>query len=190
MSRDYKPKSNGRPARGGSMFAGILIGLILGIGISLGVAWYINKMPSPFVNRNEQTENQPAKIPPPKPDSAQSDNKPKFDFYKILPGQENPAPQNAAPAEPAAPAAPAAPAVESYYLQAGAFQKREDADNMKAKLAMLGLESEIQTGSGADSKYRVRIGTYQNQDDLGKAQEELKQNGIAASVVKIKETSP
>ena len=165
------------------MFAGILIGLILGIGISLGVAWYINKMPSPFVNRNEQSET-PAKIPPPKPDAAQADNKPKFDFYKILPGQENPAPRGAEPAI-SAPAA-AATAVESYYLQAGAFGKKEDADNMKAKLAMLGLESEIQ--GGADSKYRVRIGPYQNQGDLGKAQEELKQNDIAASVVKVKET--
>ncbi len=185
MSRDYKSKSGSKPPRGGSMFAGILIGLILGIGISLGVAWYINKLPSPFVVHGQQAETQPGNIPP--PDVGSNDaTKPKFDFYKILPGQEPAAANKPAPAEAAA--SPSAPAVESYYLQAGAFQNKEDADNMKAKLAMIGLESGIQ-GGGAESKYRVRIGPYQNQEDMNKIRDELKQNGIAASIVRVKETS-
>lgn len=173
------------------MFAGILIGLILGITIALGVAWYINKMPSPFVIHGQQAATKPAPIPPPQVETLDTGSKPKFDFYKILPGQEPSTvnPGKAEPSTPASPAAPSAPAVESYYLQAGAFQKKEDADNMKAKLAMLGLESDIQIGSGEESKYRVRIGPYQNQDDLKKTKDDLKQNGITSSVVKIKETS-
>lgn len=186
MSRDYKAKAGARPARGGSMFAGILIGLILGIGISLGIAWYINKMPSPFVDHGQQAEIQPAKIPPPQLQPAQPEEKPKFDFYKILPGQVNATPGTQ---QSSMPAAQPVPSVESYYLQAGAFQKREEADNMKAKLAMLGLESDIQAGGGAASKYRVRVGPYQSEDDMKKIMDELQQNGIAASVVKIKETS-
>ncbi len=187
MSRDYKPKSNSGPKRGGSMFAGILIGFILGLAVALGIAWYINKMPSPFVSHEQPDEKQSAA--PPAPQAATTppdDKKPRFDFYKILPGQENPAARSAA-SEPAT-AAPATPTTESYYLQAGSFQKKEDADNMKAKLAMIGLESEIQTGAGNESKYRVRIGPYQSEDDLKKIRDELQQNGIASSTVKIKET--
>ena len=187
MSRDYKPrsKSSSGGGRGGSMFAGILIGFILGIGTALGVAWYINKMPSPFLS-HEQVAQKPAPLPAPQAATAPPEGKPKFDFYNILPGKES-GPAKVAPAAtaPAAPS-PTTPASESYYLQAGAFQKKDEADNMKAKLAMIGLESEIQAGPGA-SKYRVRIGPYQNEEDLKKAQDELQQNGIASSVVKIKE---
>lgn len=183
MSRDYKSKSSSGGKRGGSMFAGILIGFILGIGTSLGVAWYINKMPSPFVSHEQASQN-PAPIPTPQTSAAPSDIKPKFDFYKILPGQESSAPRASAAASVPA---PSAPVMESYYLQAGAFQKKDEADNMKAKLAMVGLESEIQTGQG-EAKYRVRIGPYQNAQDLKKAQDELQQNGIASSVVKVKES--
>ncbi len=175
------------------MFAGILIGLILGLGIALGVAWYINKMPSPFVDRQADS-----KTPVETPQAAQATDekkveKPRFDFYKILPGQDVPVtndktPQSSPSAAPIS-AASTEPASESYYLQAGAFQKKDDADNMKAKLAMLGLESDIHAGPGNESKYRVRIGPYPNQDDLKKTQDTLQQNGITANIVKIKETS-
>jgi cell division protein FtsN len=165
------------------MFAGIFIGFILGIGTALGVAWYINKMPSPFLS-HDQAAQKPAALPAPQAATA-PDVKPKFDFYSILPGKESSPAKVAPPA--ATPSAPATPISESYYLQAGAFQKKDEADNMKAKLAMIGLESEIQAGPGA-SKYRVRIGPYQNEQDMKKAQDELQQNGIASSVVKIKES--
>ena len=184
MSRDYKSKSNAGPKRGGSMFAGILIGFILGIGTALGLAWYINKQPSPFLS-HERTAQTPAPLAAPQTPATPPDVKPKFDFYKILPGKQS----DNAPAPAAAPAAPVAstPSIENYYLQAGAFQNKGEADNMKAKLAMVGLESDIQPGTGA-SKYRVRIGPYQSLQDLKKVQNELNQNGIASSVVKVKES--
>lgn len=194
MSRDYKPKSNSRPStgRGGSMFAGILIGLILGLGIALAVAWYINKMPSPFLNRRPEPTQPPPPLAanPPSP-SGESLDKPKFDFYKMLPGQNVPVITNKPSQAPTVPA-PSGAFSENYYLQAGAFQKKDDADNMKAKLAMLGLESDVQSvkdASGNESRFRVRIGPYQSERDLKIVQDNLQQNGITATVVKIKETS-
>jgi len=64
MSKDYK-----RPepeVRGGSsqLLVGILIGLVLGLGIALGVAWYINKMPNPFLTRTPPAKLEPAKEAP------------------------------------------------------------------------------------------------------------------------------
>ena len=53
MTRDYKTSERSRGSRGGSgsFLLGMLVGLVLGLAIALGVAWYINKMPNPFVNR-------------------------------------------------------------------------------------------------------------------------------------------
>ena len=55
MSKDYKGsnrKAAGSKSGTGSLLVGILIGLLLGLGISLAVAWYINKMPTPFQTRS------------------------------------------------------------------------------------------------------------------------------------------
>src|SRR5258705_9815180 len=98
MSKDYKrpaKKPSGGKSGGGSLWVGILIGLLMGLGIALAVAWYINKMPTPFVNRA---------VPPPKGEPLRNSDaskgedktakaangKPRFDFYKILPGSEEP----------------------------------------------------------------------------------------------------
>ena len=51
MSKDYKRPEPKSRSSGSSLLIGILIGLVLGLGIALAVAWYINKMPSPFLNR-------------------------------------------------------------------------------------------------------------------------------------------
>ena len=58
MSKDYKSMDRKLRHRdnGGSMFIGILIGLVLGLAIALGVAWYINKMPSPFQQRDKNAK--------------------------------------------------------------------------------------------------------------------------------------
>ena len=104
MSRDYKGNERRRSGRGkgSSLLTGILIGLILGLAVALGVAWYINKMPSPFSSRTTQ----PSKAESPKAPPSQTakieekaakteDGKPRFDFYKILPGAEEAAPEKA-----------------------------------------------------------------------------------------------
>ena len=55
MSRDYKPNRHAsrdrEPASGGGAFKGILYGLILGLAIAAAVAWWFNRMPSPFIDK-------------------------------------------------------------------------------------------------------------------------------------------
>ena len=67
-----------------------------------------------------------------------------------------------------------------YYLQAGAFQKSSDADNLKARLALAGLEAQIQTATLPDNSiwHRVRLGPYSNAQELDKARSTLKDNKI------------
>jgi len=192
MSKDYKKPGHksGRSKNGsGSLLIGILIGLLLGLGIALAVAWYINKMPTPFLNRSGP----PAKSAAPETTRSDDrsgkapDGKPRFDFYKILPGTEEPVTEqqfNEAQQKPST-----AQAREAFFLQAGAFQNAPDADNMKARLALLGVEAEVQTAPLPDKGvwHRVRAGPYTAIEELNRTREILKQNGIETTLIKVRE---
>jgi cell division protein FtsN len=195
MSKDYKGpnrKSAGNKSGAGSLLVGILIGLLLGLGISLAVAWYINKMPTPFQSRSAQ----PAKGESPKGAVAEksddkagkAETKPRFDFYKILPGSEEPVTDQQFKE---AQQKPSAQAREAFFLQAGAFQNAPDADNLKARLALMGMEATVQTTTLPDKGvwHRVRVGPYTTVDDLNRARETLKQSGIDTTLIKVRETS-
>ena len=66
-SRDHKGGGRGgSKKRGSPMFVGIVIGILLGLIAALGVALYINKGPSPFIDKKpaeESREDVPAKPP-------------------------------------------------------------------------------------------------------------------------------
>ena len=189
---------NARRQAGGSLL-GIVIGLVVGVVIAAGVVLYLNKTPLPFQSKGAKPatekgdESRPAAVPvvpeplPGKPgDKAQE--KPRFEFYKILPGSQEPVPQ--AEPKPAAPvAAAAAAAAEALFLQAGAFQSPADADNLKARLALMGVEASVQQVTLAEKgvMHRVRIGPYANPDQMAKVRTLLAQNGIQASVVRVKD---
>ena len=197
MSKDYKgsnKKSGGGKPGAGSLLIGILIGLLLGLGIALAVAWYINKMPTPFLNRSVPS----ATSDTPKGATAETvkrdeksgkppDGKPRFDFYKILPGSEEPVTEQQFKEAQQKPST--APAREAFFLQAGAFQSAPDADNLKARLALLGMEAAIQTTTLPDKVvwHRVRVGPYTAINDLNRARETLKQNGIETTLIKVRE---
>jgi cell division protein FtsN len=78
---------------------------------------------------------------------------------------------------------------ELFYLQAGAFQKADDADNQKARLSMLGLDVTVQEATVADKgkMFRVRVGPFAKPEEMNRVRNQLAQNGIQATVVKIKQ---
>lgn len=78
-----------------------------------------------------------------------------------------------------------APAPSGYLLQAGAFRGRDEAEGMRARLALLGLEGRVLgTEVNGQPMYRVRIGPFAQLDDLNNARARLAENGIEASVVR------
>ena len=101
-----------------------------------------------------------------------------------------PAPVAAAPvaAPAAAPAAPAAADVEDkviYYLQAGAFRELADAENTRAKLALLGFEAAItDRTTDAGVLHRVRIGPYPQAEAMNKARAKLQGSGVDVAIVR------
>jgi cell division protein FtsN len=76
-----------------------------------------------------------------------------------------------------------------YFIQAGSFQNPAEADNQKARLAILGYESAVEPANLPDKGtwYRVRLGPYSKVEEINRVRQALAQNGIEASLVKIKE---
>jgi len=132
------------------------------------------------------------------------DNKDDLTFYKILPGEEKASTDGAkgdakkdAGKDATKDAAKSGDAKdnmskdgkEQYFLQAGAFGSAGDADNQKAKLALLGFEAKVEATEveGKGTVHRVRIGPYGRLDDINRVRATLAQNGVDASLVKVKE---
>lgn len=96
------------------------------------------------------------------------------------------APANTAAPAPSAAAAPAAGAeAYIYYLQAGAFREMSDAENTRAKLALLGFEAAIsdRTTEGG-VLHRVRVGPYTQVEAVNKARAKLLDSGIDVAIVR------
>ena len=71
------------------------------------------------------------------------------------------------------------------YLQTGSFQNAADADNQKAKLALMGAEASVQQVMLQDKVwYRVRLGPFKKQDEVNSMRAELSSQGIEANIVK------
>ena len=81
---------------------------------------------------------------------------------------------------------------EKFYLQAGAFEDPSEADNLKARLALMGVEASVQKVDVPEkgTMHRVRVGPYMGQEAMSKAREQLTASGIGTAVVKIKPKEP
>ncbi len=214
MSRDYK--NSGTPSRakpsssgssgGGSIWAGLLIGLFIGVAVAVAAALYLNKTPNPFSSSKQVLKPEPvAEAPKPQPKTAPEVLKPqgasnasapggqskdRFDFYTMLPDlgdkkepELKPQPE-AKPSETPPPASVTPP--KGSYLQVGSFQKEEDADNLKAKLALMGVEANIFTMEveGKGVMHRVRIGPLATVEDIDRLRSQLRVNGLDSALVK------
>ena len=197
MSRDYKSpsKSNSRK-KGSNLFLGLFIGYALGLVSAIGVWMYIHQAPSPFIQNEKPEVN--TKIEPSKNgnialqemlvlDNSQGQNKDpngktRFEFYEMLPGNEEPVTEielQKAAEQPIL--------KDKYYLQVGSFKDTEDAESLKAKIAMLGMEAYVQSADLSEKGmwHRVRVGPFTKIDTIKKTRSSLLQSGIKANLIKI-----
>jgi len=214
-----RPRASRRTGTGGTLL-GVFIGLVVGLGLAAGVAYYLMKANGPFP---AQPGSKDAREVPKIAKSDKGDTtaeKPRFDFYKILPGVEEPkvqadvkkTPDRAVveqakeravdkTAEKIAPKAgdkvsekfasaettPATKPAERFWLQAGSFTAEADAENLKARLAFAGWQANVQQGTLPDKgiRYRVRLGPYDNTDELNRIRNDLAKNGFDVAVIKF-----
>lgn len=224
------PGARRSSAIGGTLL-GVFIGIIVGLGLAAGVAYWLMKnnpaIGPPLLGSETQQAPRGAATAANSADA----ERPRFDFYKILPGVEEPKlPQQSSPvgrgdrsvamqarersavapgaaARPpatvasidrgagapstgavptSAPSTSAPPAGSRYWLQAGSFTADSDAENLKARLALAGLEASVERGALPDQsvRYRVRLGPYDNLDELGRMKAELAKRGFDVAVIR------
>ncbi len=195
----------------GGTFLGFIIGLITGLVIAVIVALLITRTPIPFAGRQDKPENAPvpATVTTPATDPNQAlygkDAKPATNAATApatgttATSVTTPAPANnastVAPStqekDPIAAAIKQKETVKSedkavYWLQAGAFKNRTDAENMRGNLALLGFESAVSEATSNNGKvYRVRLGPYKS-SNVNSAHSKLTQNGIKTTITRTK----
>ncbi|MEO5962363.1 MAG: SPOR domain-containing protein [Thermomonas sp.] len=92
---------------------------------------------------------------------------------------------NAAPSANVSTSTPAVTSEARYILQAGAFGGSGDAETVKAKIAMLGLNARVEAAQiGGRTVYRVRMGPYGTASELADAKAKLASSGLPAMAVK------
>lgn len=199
-------------ASGGTLL-GVFIGLVLGIVLALGVALYVTGGWKVYRQQFSGSDAREVAKEPQQAAKTEAD-RPRFDFYKILPGGEEPkvqapkpvppdrmtadkaagriapgatdatkAPEKTASADPAG-TAPKVP--DRFWLQAGSFASEADADNLKARLALSGWEAQVQRGDVPEKgvRYRVRLGPFDNTDELNRIKGELARRGFDVAVIR------
>jgi cell division protein FtsN len=199
----------GRQAtRGGSKswpaWAWVVIGLALGVGLMLVV---LHKDWMPLLRKNGLPQPNPSATAPQPSEPAVADtSKPKeppkksYDFYKVLEANEVVIPdaelsakaraeqQAKSAPESATPPPGTAPATSSlgrYILQAGSYPDAKGADEIKAKLALLGFVAQVQPVTvNGKQWHRVRLGPYASASELESAKKSLSDSGINAIALK------
>jgi cell division protein FtsN len=197
MAREYtkRPKKKGRTRQAGKRrgiapWTWLLTGLLLGLVVA-SVA-YLKIMVTP-----PGSEAVPAKQAKKQasPTVAKAPTPPKFDFYTLLPEMEvavsepekAPAPKaKTAPADANIPALPHPLEQASYRLQLASFKRFNDADALKAKLALTGHIVEIHTIKLSNGQvwYRVYTPLIPSRDKALSLQKELQSQAISSMLLR------
>ena len=106
-----------------------------------------------------------------------------FEFYTLLPEREVIVPIDDSSDNSQTPAQKVI-----YILQAGSFKNATDADRLRAKLILLGLEAKVESvsGKGNGTWHRVQVGPFISRSKLSKARSTLISNNIETLLLKRK----
>jgi cell division protein FtsN len=207
-----RPQQRGGFAVG--LIVGLLIGLALALGVALYVTKvpvpFINKVPqrsaeqdAAEIERNRNWDpNSPLYGKNPAKASSAAAAQPQVATVNVAPPPSASAPtarkdQHEARAAPAA--APGLPGLFAsqpstkpgvdpftYFVQAGAYGRGEDAEQQRAKLAMLGFSAKVtEREQSGRMVYRVRLGPFERKEDADAAKLRLDGSNIDAALVRV-----
>lgn len=179
MTEDYRTQ-NTKKSEGTPFTNGLFFGILLGILVSIAITLFITSGKSPFLYK--ETEGACIEVNSALGDEAviNIDEDLNFDFYDTLP-KDNTNYGNEKIQVPTTQVRDV-----NYYLQVGAFSEDAPADNLKAKLALMGFESVIMTAKiGNNTFHRVSVGPYQNFAKAKTIRERLIQEGFKANMIKL-----
>jgi cell division protein FtsN len=183
MARDYKNAGSRKRGKGsGPAFSGwVGLGLGLTLGLALAAGVHLHHTTNPGVT-----------LPEPAADGADGQagdtpdrTRPRFDFYRLLPNYEVVIPEQDIEVAPSA--QEEITDAGTYVLQAGSFRNAADADRLRARIALLGVESRIQTVTidDEDTWHRVRVGPIRDIEQLNIIRERLAGDTIETLVIRV-----
>lgn len=191
-------RSRKQATRGGSR-AAVPAWIWLGVGVLLGLAValvFLGSDWAPMLRKNAGPQPNPEAVAPRESDPpiVEAKDKPRknYDFYSVLPEMEVVIPDAEisakARAEAQSPASTTTPAVSAnsrYLLQAGSYPSAKAADEVKAKLAILGFIAQVTPVTiNGKTWNRVRLGPYASASELEVAKAALADNGFNAIALK------
>ncbi len=112
---------------------------------------------------------------------------PQFDFYTILPKKEMIVPDHEIKTRTREEQV-GKNKKASYVIQAGSSRDPKDADQLRAKLALMGIESKIQKAKVESAIwYRVKIGPYTQMGSVNTIMSRLQKNGMKPVITEVDE---
>jgi len=189
MTKDFAQRGNGgRQTAGGAMpgWVWLLAGIAIGFA---GAAIYSISRPTADPQAAAEGNGDKAKADGKKRIAIPPKEQSRFAFYELLPNYEIVIPKDVLRSKPAPAPDPNAPAAAPgrYLIQVGSFKERTEADQQKANLALLGVESRIEkvTIDNDQTWYRVRIGPEKDQRRVETILALLEENDIKALVMMV-----
>lgn len=187
MARRRKSQARRGRERRIPLWIWLLGGVLLGLGLSATVLIWNRDGQLSFPRANPAAtaprEAEPAIVPPPKPTAEKP--RPRYDFYTLLRERESQVSDKELAERVRAEAAPTPAQTDSsaprerYLLQAGAFREARDADAVKARIALAGLQARVEAADvNGQPVYRVRLGPYNTARELEEAKRQLAANGV------------
>jgi cell division protein FtsN len=109
----------------------------------------------------------------------QQNDKPRIDFYSILPDRVVDIPVSEEDQQAIENPSINKITVETLMLQVGSFQSVTEADSLKAQLALLGLEAKIEAAEvNNETWHRVILGPYGDNSELSRVKNQLIESSI------------
>jgi cell division protein FtsN len=170
------------------LFTGILMGL--------GLAWYLfakgyipaMRIEQPVAGDASNGQRPEAAIADGISPAEVENDKPHYDFFTVLPEMKVDVPEQNPDQDSdqvSAQAAEKEAGKDTYLLQVGSFKQAGDAEQLKARLALMGIVAKIQTVSvNKATWHRVRIGPVNGARKADTLRNQLADNGIDSLVMK------
>ena len=195
MVYHHQKPNRQRPRYSGQAFLPFIAGVIAGL-ILTALVFLQTKHPN---DAPEETSVEQVNIAPQTDQvnldtllDEQNSPEPTFEFYEILPDQEVQVPSWNETEQAKLPEQETSTTPGVYVLQVGAYRELSAADQVKARLALLGINAEIQRVviNGQDVFHRVRAGPYSTPDKLKAAQSRLINHDLPFKLLKLTVDEP
>lgn len=183
--------------------------LVCGLVIGGFIMFLMNLEPGGDEIKRAKETPKPKEQPKRSASGSEQQVKPKYDFYTLLPESEVILPPETAKPEEPTPTPPVTPEeaskidaaraeaalngqvppppptvakapVTQFFLQAGSFRQKPEAEKVRAQIILLGQDVRVENVTVRDEVwYRVLVGPYADRDQLGRAQKTLSASGYS-----------